>query len=77
MASYQGLSDREIVHMLYAHRARSPLVDELCRRIEDNPDNYREADTEFSKLFGCPVCSASLYVSCTVEDNGEVSWEIT
>lgn len=55
---YGSITDRELVRMLHDARMRSPIIDELCRRVENNPDPYDEAP-EVHQL-KCPICRADL-----------------
>lgn len=45
ITKYTGLTDRELLLRLSDARQHSPVIEELCRRLEDIPEE-------------CPVCEA-------------------
>lgn len=58
---FRHLSNAELVARLQDACAASPIINELCTRLEDKPAEYSGYD--FSAT--CPICEATLTV---VED---------
>ena len=56
IAAYKNLTDEELLLSLSDKRHHSPLIDELCTRLEASIDNAMGSDIELD----CPVCLASL-----------------
>lgn len=53
---YSNLTTKELISLLQIKRGHSPIIEELCSRLEAKDftptNNYSE----------CPVCDAKLYV---------------
>ena len=61
-----NLTDEELLRMLHEKRAASPVVSELCRRLE----TALEGGEEVGGPCECPVCLAEL--SASVNEFGGV-----
>lgn len=71
------LSDEEFLRMITRQRMQSPLIDELCKRLEDLliekqlmsediPDSTTMVNNVMlapSKVLQCPICEAKLTLS--------------
>ena len=58
---YNGLTDGELLRKLNERdRSASPLLHELCNRLEEYMDRDNEENTSLKLRTHCPVCEASL-----------------
>ncbi len=64
---YRYLTNDELINLLAIRRHLSPIVDELCTRLEAVPP---EPDTNDSVTrVWCPVCEAPLMVTVNETDS--------
>lgn len=78
---YSHLSLKELLNIVDSKRQHSPIIDELCNRIE----NFKEQDTETegdliqlkntieetTHTANCPVCDAQLKMKFSIEGENE------
>lgn len=56
MASYSRLTDDELLRYVDEKRQHSPLIEELCKRLEHKHIVFSDANHRVE----CPVCEAAL-----------------
>jgi len=57
---YRALSNEEMLRIIDSRRMQSPLINDLCRRLEKLEDMFVATNPEDGQ---CPVCDASLIFS--------------
>lgn len=64
---WSNLSDAELLNQLAESRGRSPVIDELCNRLEQYADN-EVVSSDADSSVECPVCEAPLTASYIADD---------
>lgn len=71
---FYSLTNDEFISMISSKRESSPIIDELCRRIEnlieDQEETYSTGDRTLASK--CPVCEADLRCSGSVDTEGNI-----
>lgn len=60
-----NLSNKELVQILHDKRMYSPLIEELCKRLENTIENEIENST-----IKCPICSTNILLEFTDTEDG-------
>lgn len=63
----RNLTDDELLNTLQDKRGQSPLINELCRRLEEHHD----VPTVYIHTSECPVCLAGL--TLTTDTHSEIT----
>lgn len=58
LTKYANLTDADLIRQLDEARRHSPVIEELCLRLEVKPPEYDGYQMQVT----CPVCEASLNV---------------
>lgn len=66
---HRHLTDKELVQCLHDKRLYSPVIEELCKRLETNIDNENNIDLE-DITTTCPICSTNLSIEFIDIENG-------
>ena len=67
---YNGLSDEELLRKLNERdRSASPLLQELCNRLEARIDRDNGASMGLGMRTGCPVCEAPLLADFDIDND--------
>jgi hypothetical protein len=69
LTKYTNLPDADLIRQLEEARLHSPIIEELCLRLEVKPPEYDGYQTSVT----CPVCEASLNVK---EDNADKTFSL-
>lgn len=71
--SYTRYTNKELLSLLENKRDNSPIIDELCSRLENIPEDI-ETTTDVLAYAECPVCEAKLKIT---EDKGNDIYSLT
>lgn len=58
--AYSNLTNKELLSALHLKRINSPVIEELCSRLEKIPDDKFDYTTDILGYVSCPVCEAQL-----------------
>ncbi len=72
--NYTNYTDKEILQVLSDRRRQSPVIDELCQRLEEYSPAF---DREENVKAECPVCEAKLNINIDVSNLGNYELELT
>lgn len=72
--NYTNYTDKEILQVLSDRRRQSPVIDELCQRLEEYSPAF---DREENVKAECPVCEAKLDINIDVSNLGNYELELT
>jgi hypothetical protein len=72
--NYSNYTDKELLQLLSDKRSKSPIIDELCDRLEEYSPAF---DREENVKAECPVCEAKLNVNVDVSDLGNYQLILT
>lgn len=62
-----SLTNSELLRVVADKRVHSPVIDELCKRLEQATANDDLADAKHDAE--CPVCAATLHVAYDADNN--------
>lgn len=65
-SNYSRLSDKELLNELIEAAHHSPIIAELCKRIESNEERNVVIENLFDyadKKIACPVCKSNLQLN--------------
>jgi hypothetical protein len=66
---HRNLTDKELVQCLHDKRLYSPIIEELCKRLESKiDDDFRNENEDLT--ISCPICSANMSIEFTDAENG-------
>lgn len=68
---FDHLTDEEFVRSLHDKRAQSPIIDDLCARLEQRID---DAPDDIDNEVCCPVCEAALKIA---DKDGKLNLEVS
>ena len=71
--NYSNYTDQELLQLLSEKRAQSPIIEELCQRLEEYSPAF---DKETNIAVECPVCEAKLKIDVDVSDLGNYQLDI-
>lgn len=72
-SNYTNLTDQELLQVLSEKRMRSPIIEELCQRLETyGPAFQKETNIKIE----CPVCEAQLKIDIDVTELGNYQLDI-
>lgn len=71
--NYSNYTDQELLQLLSEKRAQSPIIEELCQRLEEYSPAF---DKETNISAECPVCEAKLKIDVDVSDLGNYQLDI-
>ncbi len=69
ITKYRNLSNKELLSWLESKRVSSPIIDELCSRIESMPETTNVITNVLAHI-ECPVCEAKLKI--LEDENNEI-----
>lgn len=70
---YRNYTDQELLQVLSDKRHHSPVIEELCQRLEEySPVLQKETNIQKE----CPVCEAKIMIDIDVNGNGCYEIEI-
>ena len=72
--NYSTLSDKELLSFLDSKRAESPVIQELCSRLEarlDDIDALLCTSGKEDARAVCPICEAKVTITTTIDLNKE------
>lgn len=64
LTKYTNMTNADLVQHLTDVRHASPVINELCTRLEDKPEEYSGFDFDAR----CPVCEADLTIAVDYSD---------
>ena len=71
--SYSNHTDQELLQVLSEKRQHSPIIEELCQRLESYmPVSQKETNIAAD----CPVCEAKLKIDVDVNELGNYQLDI-
>lgn len=71
--SYSNHTDQELLQVLSEKRQHSPIIEELCQRLESYmPVSQKETNISAD----CPVCEAKLKIDVDVNELGNYQLDI-
>lgn len=73
-SNYSNYTDNELLQVLSEKRRQSPVIEELCQRLEEYSPAF---DREENVKAECPVCEAKLNINVDVSDLGNYELELT
>lgn len=72
-SNYSNYTDQELLQVLSERRQQSPIIEELCQRLEDYSPAF-DKETNIAKQ--CPVCEAKLKIDVDVSELGVYQLDI-
>lgn len=73
-SNYANYTDQELLQVLSEKRQHSPIIEELCQRLESYTHiNQKETNITVD----CPVCEAKLNIDIDVSDLGNYELILT
>ena len=54
-------SNKDLLHILTTQRLQSPIIDELCNRLE-NSIEIETTDSTLDTEYNCPICECALFI---------------
>lgn len=62
ITKYVNVPTHELLSMCSDKRIHSPLIEELCQRLEDGENTERDL-SDFNNEITCPVCESCLSIT--------------
>lgn len=72
--NYSSLTNKELLRFIDDKRSDSPIIKELCDRLEqlmDTIDDIEKLPGDHETKSTCPVCDAKITIATTIDLNKE------
>lgn len=78
-SNYSNYSDKELLQVLSEKRSQSPVIEELCQRLEEYSPIFNieeNSNKEENIKADCPVCEARLNIIIDVSNLSDYKLDI-